>query len=640
MDARPSAMKSVKSAEILLLFIAIAVVLWLAIEAWFDPLQFQVFAGDDLGTFATGHTSLAEFIRSSASVLHKFRPVAVSIIFAVTQWTKCDYREIASIALAIHTANAMIFFLLLYRAIKLPLALSIGVTVIAIFNRFATYLLMQDQAIMEGTAVCLFLLLLITSLSFIERPLIRHSILLTLLFGLIVYTHERYLVLALPLILLSACNFSFNRKSSIFLAGGVTVAALSYLGLKKFWLSAPILVGTGGRMIDFKISQICSFVWAGALNLVGINRGPAYLSLEDFPDSPFWIQFVSIAAAVLSCGLIAAIVRDTLRSSAEEEKKTAFLRLGFYVSTIAVLLFAASITFRQEYRWLYTPFLAFLSFLGVGAVRLRGDRKQWARLALTCLLLLSLCREMYLARWHSRFYSFQSYQIANNLITTLHGVAKGVQQDAVLIRGDVPSKEWVFMSGTFSHFYRLPSLEFGAKDSAIEQTDESRLVLDYEASNRSFKIANAGPALSNQSHRMDYSLLERSPVAHTPEDRWTTPTKTPVFLMSKNGVNCMAVVAPVEMAFPVPENASRLHICFSHVYAMGDGVDLEIATIGPAGKNILLSRVVPPLVNNDFPIWRKYEFALPANTQQVELHVFSKTDPVADWLALRDFSLD
>ena len=522
-------MKSVKWAEAALLFILSAIILWLAIEAWFDPLQFQVFAGDDLGTFATGHTSLAEFIRSSASVLHKFRPVAVSIIFAVTQWTKCDYREIASIALAIHAANAMIFFLLLYRAIKLPLALSIGVTVIAVFNRFATYLLMQDQAIMEGTAVCLFLLLLITSLSFLERPLIRHSLLLTLLFGLIVYTHERYLVLAVPLILLSAGNFSFNRKSSIILAGGVTVAALSYLGLKKFWLSSPILVGTGGRMIDFNISQICSFVWHGALNLVGINRGPAYLSLEDFPDSPFWIQFVSIAAAVLSCCLIAAIVRDTILSPSRKEKKAAFLRLGFYVSTIAVLLFAASITFRQEYRWLYTPFLAFLSFLGVGAVRLSGDRKQWARWALTCLLLLSLCREIYLARWHSRFYSFESYQIANNLVTTLHGVAKGVHQDAVLIRGNVPSKKWIFMHGNFSRFYRLPSLEFGAPDAPIDQTDESRLVLDYDASDRSFTVANPGQALNNQSHRMDYSLLEHSSAAQTPNDRWATPTKTPVF---------------------------------------------------------------------------------------------------------------
>src|ERR1017187_639428 len=229
MDGNPSGVKSVKWAEAALLFIFSAIILWLAIEAWFDPLQFRVFAGDDLRTFASGHTSSAELIRSSV-VLNKFRPVAAAIIFAIAQWTKCDYREIASISLAIHAANGIIFFLLLYRALKLPLSLSVGVTVIAILNRFATYLLMQDQAIMEGMAVAPFLFLLITSLSFLERPLIRHSLLLTLLFGLIIYTHERYLVLALPLILLSAGNFGFNRKSSIILAGGVTVAALSYLG--------------------------------------------------------------------------------------------------------------------------------------------------------------------------------------------------------------------------------------------------------------------------------------------------------------------------------------------------------------------------------------------------------------------------
>src|ERR1022692_3341277 len=117
MDASPSGLKLVKRAETLLLFIASAILLWLAIEAWFDPLQFRVFAGDDLRTFASGHTSAAELIRSSV-VHNKFRPVAAAIIFAIAQWTKCDYREIASISLGIHAANGIIFFLLLYRALR------------------------------------------------------------------------------------------------------------------------------------------------------------------------------------------------------------------------------------------------------------------------------------------------------------------------------------------------------------------------------------------------------------------------------------------------------------------------------------------------------------------------------------------
>lgn len=639
MDGNSSGVKSITRADTALLFIAIAIILWLAIAAWFNPLQFRVFAGDDLDTFSVNQMSSAPPIQSSALLYHKFRPVATSLIFVIAKWTKCDFREVASIGLAIHAANAMLFFSLLYRTIKLPLSLSVGMTLIAIFNRFATYLLMQDEAIMEGIGVTLFLLLLIASLSFLERPMIRRSFLVTLLFALLIYDHERYLVLALPLLLLCAGSFRFNCKSSTILAVGVTLAMLSYLCIKKFWLGVPILVGTGGRPMDLGILQICSFLWDGALNLAGINRGPAYLALEDFPDSPFWIQCVSVAAAILSCALLTGIVGAITLSPTGKEKKAAFLHLSFYVSTTAVLLLSASITFRQEYRWLYPAFLVFLCLLGYGLC-VSTARQAWLHAVLTCLVLLSLCRELYLAHRLPNFFAFQSYQIANNLVATLHLTADGVHRDAVLIRGEIPGKEWIFMNGAFSRFYRLPSLEFGAQNSMIDLTDESRLILNYDPFDRSFKIANEGHTANDQFHRMDYSLLEHASAALTPNDQWATPTKTPVFMMTKNGVNCMAVVAPVDMDIPVPHGANVLHICFSHIYAMGDGADLEITAIGPTGSKLLLSRVVPPLVNNDFPVWRKYEFALPANTQQVELHVFSKTDPTADWLALRDFYFD
>src|ERR1700686_153533 len=191
MDGNSTGAKQITRVESALLFIVFSILLWLAIEAWFAPLQFHVFAGDDVGTFSRNQTISAPPIRSVALLYHKFRPVAASIIFVIAKWTKCDFREVASIIEAIHTSNAIIFFVLLYRAIKLPLALSVGVTLIAVFLRFATYLIMQDQAIMEGIGVALLLFLLITSVSFIERPTVRSSLWLTLLFTLLVYIHER-----------------------------------------------------------------------------------------------------------------------------------------------------------------------------------------------------------------------------------------------------------------------------------------------------------------------------------------------------------------------------------------------------------------------------------------------------------------
>jgi hypothetical protein len=402
-------------------------------------------------------------------------------------------------------------------------------------------------------------------------------------------------------------------------------------------------MGAGNRKIGFDASQICSFLWHGALNLIGINRGPAYLGLEDFPDSPLWVQIVSVATALLSCFLLAGVIYNVVSRRSSQAAKLDLIQLVFYLLTTAVLLLSASITFRQEYRWLYPAYLAFLALLGWGTVKVQ---RLWSNITLTCLILLSIPREIYLSRWHPRFFAFQATQVANNFFRATQYASDLHQKDAILIRGEVPARKWVFMENrlsggyTFSKFYALPNLEFEDRSSAAEVTDEARLVLEYDAASGSFKIPQAQQLLDVEFHRMNYSVLEAAAAALPPNSRLSTPTKTPVFLMPKNGINCMIAVAPVDIRVPVPHPGSVLHVCFSHMYAMGDGADLEIAAVGPAGTKRLLSRVVPPLTNNDFPVWRKYEFALPVDAEQVDLHVFSKTNPLGDWIAVRDFSFN
>ena len=110
--------------------------------------------------------------------------------------------------------------------------------------------------------------------------------------------------------------------------------------------------------------------------------------------------------------------------------------------------------------------------------------------------------------------------------------------------------------------------------------------------------------------------------------------------MSKNGVDCMIEVAPIEIAVPVVPTATVLYVCFSHFYALGDGVDIEIAASTGNGSAPLLSSRVPPLTNHDFPVWRKYEFALPPGTQQIQLRPLAEPDSAADWIAIRDFSFN
>jgi hypothetical protein len=140
---------------------------------------------------------------------------------------------------------------------------------------------------------------------------------------------------------------------------------------------------------------------------------------------------------------------------------------------------------------------------------------------------------------------------------------------------------------------------------------------------------------------MNYSVLETVAATLAPDPRISTPAKTRLFAMSENGVMCMVAVAPLDLTVEAPPGAKALRVCLSHIYAMGDGVNVEIMGDSGTGSATLLAREIPPLLNNDSPVWRKYELTLPSGTQNVQLHVFSKSgDTIADWVGLRDFAFE
>ncbi len=626
--------------EVALLLGTGGLIAWLAIEAWFDPLQFKVLAGDDLANLEPSSHSYGASVHFLASYF-KFRPITSFALWAVTHWTGSDAHAMAAIGVAIHAFNALIFFFLAYRVLRVSLALSLGLTFIAILNRFTANLISPGSAIAEGIGVTALLCIVAVASRFIDRPTIRRATLLALLFLIIVHIHERFLVLACPLALVAIGVWTRARLSAVVLILGVTASGLLNFGIKKFWLGTPILIGGETRPIDFNISQICSFLWHGALNLVGINSGPSYLSLENFSESPFWIQFVSVAAAVFSCCLVAKVILDAVLAPAGETRKAAFVRLGFFVLATALLLLSASITFRQEYRWLYNPYLVFLCLLAL-AVRRAARVVPWPHLLMACLLVLSISREIHLRERLPNLFYFHAEQVASNLFYTLQHVSGIREKDAVVIHGDVPSYEWVFLGNRFSRFYHFPRLEFASGPAVAEETEGNQVVdVVYNGADNSFTVAQPPPPIQDRGHIMNYSVLEPVAASLPPDPRVSTPTKTQLFAMPENGVMCMIAVAPLEITVEVPSGAKTLSVCLSHVYALGDGVDVEVTAVSAAESTTLLTRQIPPLPNEDFPVWRKYELTLPPGTQKMQLHVFSKSgDPTADWVGLRDFSFE
>jgi hypothetical protein len=627
-----------KSAEVFLLLVLGGLIAWLAIEAWFDPLRFTVLAGDDLANLEPSSKSYGESIAFLASYL-KFRPVASFAQWSVTHWTNGDARGMAAVAIAIHSVNALLFFVLTHRILRLTQAISLGLTVIAILNRFTANLISPSGAIAEGIGVTVLLCIVAAALRFLERPTVRRAALLTFLFLLILHIHERFLVLVCPLLLVAVGAWTRSRFSALLVGLGAIASCLANFGIKKFWLGTPILIGTTTRPLEFDFAQIWFFIWHGALNLFGIHSGPSYLSLEDFSESPLWIRSVSVAAAALTCILVAKIIGDAVLAP-PGEKNTVLQRLLFFFSTTGVLLLSASITFRQEYRWLYSPYLVFLCLLASGVSR-RARPGATSFALVTCLISLSVVREAYLVQRLPNLFYFPVQQVASNLFYTLQHVSGIREKEAVLIRGDVPTYDWAFLGNTFSRTYGLPPLEFAGGPPVVEEVGPMKVVVDYHPSDNTFTQAQAQSLAPGKGHMMEFAVLEQKAATLPSDPRLSTPTQTQLFVASKNGANCIVAVSPLEVTVQPPANAKTLRVCVSHFYSLGDGVNLDVAALSATGLTTLLERELPPLPNDDYPVWRKYELTLPPGIEGVELHVYSKSgDPTADWVAVRDFSFE
>src|SRR5207245_3978479 len=98
--------------------------------------------------------------------------------------------------------------------LRVSFAISLGLTLIAILNRFTANLIALGSAIAEGIGVTALLYIVALALLFIERPTIRRASLLAFSFLVIVHIHERFLVLACPLLLIALGAWAQARPAA------------------------------------------------------------------------------------------------------------------------------------------------------------------------------------------------------------------------------------------------------------------------------------------------------------------------------------------------------------------------------------------------------------------------------------------
>jgi hypothetical protein len=177
-------------------------------------------------------------------------------------------------------------------------------------------------------------------------------------------------------------------------------------------LHVDFLTAAGGQTEHFSLEQFIQFMRDGMASIGGYNIGPSYLSGQDATQLGATGVVVGAAfAGPLIVVVIIAVLGD-LRKVRRER-----IRVRKYVLGAALflpILASASLTFRQEYRWLYAPFLILL--LGASWALAQFRRKGYAAIVAIALVFGgSVAVDGYYHQYLSNTYFMQAQVAANDV---------------------------------------------------------------------------------------------------------------------------------------------------------------------------------------------------------------------------------
>ncbi len=604
---------------------------------WLDSSQFHVLAGDDVRCFAAALKGFGTYNDLMISFL-KFRPVTALVIRVCALLTGGEYGRLIMLGVGLHTLNATLFFFLLWKVLKVSPISALGLTILAAFNRFTAYLITPELALMEGSAITCYLIFLWALLRLMDTARLVWALVLVATFLIILHVHERYMVLAGVCLLAGVFVFQRNRSAGLVAGAGALAALAANLLAKKLYLHTPILVGTETRAIGFDFAQLATFLADGASNLVGINRGPSNLSVLDIGASTPWTKILSGCAAILSLFLLCSAFMRTYRASRSWRVDLAAFRiLAVLLCLVVVLLLSASITFRQEYRWLYPAYLTFLPVLALGWKAGESTRRlSTVQVATAAMFIVSLPMELNIRVHRDNYYGRTAYNLANSLYSVFAQAPELYQKKEVVIGGDsLPAANFVFMGNDFETFYHLPHLVFADQAPPRPAANLPPPSIIYQQIYGTFDLPS--PVGESQIDPLAVAALIRpaSTVLPTPNGRYS-------FRFVQNGVKGWGLASPGALEMPVPAGTQGIEVTYSHCWAKGDGLDLVITAQSGEGQFTgVLALRVPALAKSDKFEWHTCHVILPRQCRRIRLLVESRTgDQTADWIFIKTFRFE
>lgn len=353
--------------------------------AWFLPVRFSTLMGDDLYLdYGAHHGGYASSLTSALTQGHadKYRPLLTVFLVAFTHLFNGDYLGYRNVDLILQLLNTWLLGYLVWRVTDRRWTIAVGAMAAVTVSRFNAFDVLQVYGFMEGLALTFMILMLICVEAAYRRSDASRLVLATVCFTAAEFTHERFILL-LPFMLVAILLAPIDLRSSRLRLAWCTLpvaAALLNYGVKTWAVHTAFFTGGGGQPLQPSPSQVLTLLGDGIVTIGGYNVGPAYLSGQPGSEAGGAAILLALAFAA-PLGIVATAVVVQATRLAPLPALVWFRRGALGAALFGPLLLSASITFRQEYRWLYAPFVVLI----VGAAWALGQLSR-SRVLPLCLV--------------------------------------------------------------------------------------------------------------------------------------------------------------------------------------------------------------------------------------------------------------
>jgi hypothetical protein len=348
------------------------IVVLFAARFWFGRYHSNALMGDDLYAWLSEHVTPswlaglhAAFVDTGAS---KYRPIANLLALASYHVFGATFPGYKHLNEVIEALDVTLFARLTW-LLSRSLVLTIGLAAVALIARFDIYYVMQGFGGAEGLSITFLLLAVLATRHGLHGDT-KGVLLASLAYAAALYTYEGTLAMGAVLFVLPLVATRAGRawRHDLGWRLGWAMAPVAVLASNvavKAALGVHFLTGTAGTSITVVPSAVASFFEQGTATLMGFSMGPGYLSGASWNELPrpegllLGIGFAGAMLLLAGATTVRLIVRRRVGSSwlarvAEFRVPLLGLALGI------PLLLTASVTVRQDYRFLYAPYLILL----------------------------------------------------------------------------------------------------------------------------------------------------------------------------------------------------------------------------------------------------------------------------------------